>query len=112
MTLLTSKQDAKEAEISERLDNADRCIDLLKESVESLEAFFEKGLQSAMDRSTELEGAHTAIAGEVDTMKAAVASLEERLDALNQSQTSRVVTDDQESHRHKQDLETLHQLVN
>ena len=110
MTLLTSKQDAKEAEISERLDNADRCIDLLKESVESLEAFFEKGLQSAMDRSTELEGAHTAIAGEVDTMKAAVASLEERLDALNQ--TSRVVTDDQESHRHKQDLETLHQLVN
>ena len=112
MTLLTSKQDAKEGEISERLDNADRCIDLLKESVESLEAFFEKGLQSAMDRSTELEAAHTAIAGEVDTMKAAVASMEERLDALNQSQTSRVVTDDQESHRHKQDLETLHQLVN
>ena len=112
MTLLTSKQDAKEGEISERLDNADRCIDLLKESVESLEAFFEKGLQSAMDRSTELEGAHTAIAGEVDTMKAAVASLEERLDALNQSQTSRVVTDDQESHRHKQDFETLHQLIN
>ena len=112
MTLLTSKHDAKEAEINERLDNADRCIDLLRESVESLEAFFEKGLQSAMDRSTELEGAHSVISGEVETLKAAVASLEERLDALNQTQSSRVITDDQESHRHKQDFETLHQLVN
>ena len=47
-----------------------------------------------MDRSTELEGAHTVISGEVETLKAAVASLEERLDALNQSQSSRVITDD------------------
>lgn len=80
--------------------------------MESLEAFFEKGLQSAMDRSTELEGAHTVIAGEVDTIKNAVAGMEERLDAMNLSSSSRVVTDGQESHRHRQDIETLHQLVN
>jgi hypothetical protein len=52
---LNQKQEAKEGEMAERIEEAARCIELLKESVESLEGFLEKGLQSAMEKSQEIE---------------------------------------------------------
>jgi DNA repair exonuclease SbcCD ATPase subunit len=51
VTLLNQKQESKEAELNERIEEAGRCIELLKESVESLEGFLEKGLQSVMEKS-------------------------------------------------------------
>jgi len=48
---LNQKQESKEAELNERIEEAGRCIELLKESVESLEGFLEKGLQSVMEKS-------------------------------------------------------------
>lgn len=44
INMLNQKQEAKDAEMNERVEEAARCIELLKESVERLGTFLEEGL--------------------------------------------------------------------
>jgi hypothetical protein len=72
--------------MNERLDEAGRCIELLKESVESLERFFEDSLQSNVDKGLEIESAQEKVVSEVEKLKNAVGQVEEKIDAIvNQS---------------------------
>jgi hypothetical protein len=65
--------------MNERLDEAGRCIELLKESVESLEKFFEESLQSNVEKGVEIENAQEKVVGEVERLKNAVGQVEEKL---------------------------------
>lgn len=88
MTLLTQKQDGEHSALStrfddlnERVEEAGRCIELLKESVESLEDFLEKGLQSVMDKCGELEQASQSQAADIEKLKEDVLGIQQEASA-------------------------------